>query len=84
VSGRTLWVYGPQDQNLFWRMADGRWIQYAADGRFTFDEVARTPDYVELYDPSRRVGARLYDDSLWSRPPQFERFAFTINGHWAY
>ena len=84
AAARTLWAYGPGDQFQFRQMTDGRWVQYAADGRFYFDEVNRTPDYVELFDPTRKISARLYDDSLWTRPQGFDRFAYSLGGHWLY
>jgi hypothetical protein len=83
ADGRTLWAYGDADQFQFRRRRDGRWVEYAADGKFSFDEVARTPDYVELYDPTRQIGARLYDDGLWTRAPGNRRFDFSLPGHWA-
>jgi hypothetical protein len=33
-----------------------------------FREVARTPDYVELYDESRGMGVRLYDNAMYYNP----------------
>ena len=84
AEGRTFWAYGPGDQYQFRQMTDGRWVQYAADGRYYFDEVNRTPDSVELFDPTRKISARLYGDGLWTRAPGWERFHYSLPGHWLY
>lgn len=83
-SGRTLWVYGQADQFSFRQMTDGNWVEYAADGRYYFQEVARGPNFVELYDASRHIGARLYGDGLWTRAPGNDQFTYSVPGHWAY
>jgi hypothetical protein len=83
-SNRTVWVYGQGDQFNFRRMPDGSWIQDAADARYYFQEVARGPNFVELYDASRNIGARLTDDGLWTRAPGNDQFTYSLPGHWAY
>jgi hypothetical protein len=84
AEGRTFWAYGPGDRYTFRQMTDGRWVQDAGDMQYYFEEANRTPDYVELFDPSRKMGARLYGDGLWTRAPGWERFHYSLPGHWLY
>jgi hypothetical protein len=39
------------------------WIEVSPDGHFTFTEVARTPNYIQLYDATRDCHVILTADS---------------------
>ncbi len=63
--GRVLWKADNEKSSEFRQVSATEWIQSAVDGsrvRFTFKEVARTPESVELYDAARKMGKRLKAD----------------------
>ena len=62
---RHLWLYGSDGQ--FRQLSDGTWVEQNGSGAFGYQELGRTPAYVELYDPDRAVWVRLYDNQLFSR-----------------
>jgi hypothetical protein len=59
-------------------------VETAPDGSYYhFNEVARTPDYVEMYDPSRGDSVRLYDDAMYVLGPDGRAWQLGYRGHWA-
>src|SRR5262249_45773496 len=62
--------------------ADG-WVESNASGTYHFREVRRTREYVDLYDASRGLTARLYDNAMYlqggSEYPTFTKF---YDGGW--
>jgi hypothetical protein len=71
---RTEWSYPTSPEGaagVLKRDAAG-WTESRATGVFAhFTDVVRTDEYVELYDSSRRLYVRLYDDHMeWRREGQ--------------
>src|SRR5579883_2579119 len=63
--GRHLWVYGSQGEGSFRDMGNGNWVESNNTGQFQFRETARTPQYIDLFDPSRNAFARLTDRVMY-------------------
>lgn len=54
VDGRSFWRYAGQAGGHFRLRSDWRWEEVGRDGKTfvsVWEEISRTPDYVELYDP---------------------------------
>ena len=59
---RSVWVY---KGGYFKIVKDKKWFETNPDGEWTFQETARTRDYVELYDETRDYTVRLYQTELY-------------------
>jgi hypothetical protein len=60
--GRMYWVEKKEKGDEFRWMKPLEWVETTHDGtnkRYSFKEVARTAEYVEIYDSTRDVGVRL-------------------------
>jgi hypothetical protein len=79
---RNFWVYGPLGQYEFRKLANSEWVQNAPTGNYYFVETQRTPEYVELYDPSRGGYARLYANAMYTRAEVEPTWYFSLHGHW--
>ncbi len=80
---RHVWVYRTTTVvGRFEEIGQGRWVEINNTGQFFFIEVARTPDFIELYDPSRGGYARLYDDRMLTRAEGSGRWIIGYWGHW--
>jgi hypothetical protein len=80
---RHLWAYSAG--NIIGNFADqgnGRWVESNNTGQFFFRETGRTPDYVELFDDSRSILARLYDTQLFSRGTGETQWQPVYTGGW--
>lgn len=69
---RAVWSYpaNAEGQSGTLRQLDaGNWQEARSDGvTYEFTEVSRTDDHVELFDQSRQLYVRLYDDRMeWRR-----------------
>jgi hypothetical protein len=86
----TCWQYRNTDKQLceFRLIKDGFWIEdvvtESAVPLWTFKEVARNKDFVELFDESRTVGVRLYArQSFWKEPQRTKgQWARLWDGEW--
>jgi hypothetical protein len=59
-----------------------RWRE-ALDGKtFTYQETARTADYVELYDRGRDVSLRLYNHAMYAWRAETRTWRFVRAGRW--
>jgi hypothetical protein len=61
--GRIYWVEKQEKGNEFRWMKPLEWIETTHDGtnkQYHFREVARTTEYVEIYDSARELGVRLH------------------------
>jgi hypothetical protein len=66
---RSFWRFAPQlGSGYFRRLPDGWWEEtgYHGDQHHTWEELARTPEYVELYDRQRNYKTRLGAGRAWS------------------
>ena len=52
VQDRNAWLYKADGKQGWFKKEDGKqWIETTADGgQLAFEEVARTPKYIELFD----------------------------------
>jgi hypothetical protein len=65
---RTFWRYAPEvGGGHFRRLPDGRWEEtgYKGDQLHSWEELGRTPEYVELYDRQRDYKTRLGAGQAW-------------------
>src|SRR5262245_49056366 len=83
---RTLWVY----EGGWYQKIDGKnWIEvnynvYNSNrGRFEFEEVNRTEEYVELHDKARKVSSRHYHDHHEWRNDNAAEWNRGYQGRWA-
>jgi hypothetical protein len=72
VAADGQWTYERSPEGLsgvVQEMHGGIWIETRGDGVvFRFTEKARGPEFVELFDESRQLQVRLYDDRMeWRR-----------------
>jgi hypothetical protein len=77
---RVVWQY----QGGFFKDA-GRdmWVESNASGTYHFREVRRTREYVDLYDASRGLTARLYDNAMYLQGrSDFPTFTKFYDGAW--
>src|SRR5262245_74 len=69
---------GADDRRFGWYFPGGalrkvdavRWQEKANAVSFTYQEVDRKPNYVELHDPARRLSVRVYNTALYAWHPQ--------------
>src|SRR5262245_47576563 len=68
--GREVWRYNSFEWGgTFERTRGDLWIQNRINmNPAYFREVARTPEYVELYDDSRGMAVRLHADAMYYNP----------------
>jgi hypothetical protein len=63
--GRQVWIYSAEGGGQFVG-SRGLWTQYRADGtQARYREVARSADFVEIYDDYNLVALRLTNTSLY-------------------
>jgi hypothetical protein len=77
---RIVWQY----QGGFFK-ADGSncWTESNASGTYHFQEVRRTPDFVDLFDASRGFTVRLYDNAMYLQGgPSYPTFTKLYDGGW--
>ena len=67
---RHVWVYDTGALvGSFSDAGGGRWVEQNPTGSWVFQEMGRTPEFIELIDPARNHGARLFRDRSFHRPP---------------
>jgi len=80
-----------RDDRTYWRLNDGafewlggrKWRQVRDRGApIPLRETDRTRKYVELYDESRQIYLRLYDDQAYQRGPDDEEWGAGAKGRW--
>src|SRR5438270_5474904 len=74
------WLY---DKGSFRPAGGSAWVEKNPTGEFHFREAARTPEYVELYDASRKGTVRLYAATAYWRTPQQTKWTYLYHGRWA-
>src|SRR5688572_8824875 len=69
ADSRIFWRYVPEvGDGYFRRLPNGKWEEIGnAQGKLmgTWEELSRTPEYVELYDPKRNYKTRLGAGKAW-------------------
>ncbi|HEV8062620.1 MAG TPA: formylglycine-generating enzyme family protein, partial [Gemmataceae bacterium] len=81
---RDVWVYkAPRHEGWFEREHGRQWIESTSDGgEMHFEEVGRTPDYVELFDRRRQLWLRLSADHVASKQGENHPWSHLYTGHW--
>ena len=76
---RVVWTY----QGGYFK-ADGSdcWTESNSSGTYHFKEVRRTPEFVDLYDASRGLTARLYDNAMYLQGGNYPTFTKFYDGSW--
>lgn len=81
---RSFWIH---DAGFFRHIGNGVWTESFRDPAvighsYSFREVARTNEHVELYDETRDMRVRLTNDSFLLKQPQDQEFLLRTNGSW--
>jgi hypothetical protein len=58
------------------------WVEHSAAATFNFRETDRNNDFVELFDASRNLFVRLYNDKLYFRGVTDQDWSYNKPGHW--
>ena len=79
---REVWRYFANGGGAFQRVRDRQWAEYRNTGDpIYFREVARTPEYVELFDPGRNLSIRIYPDRTYQNNG-YEGWTGVYDGRW--
>ena len=79
---RRSWRYEKNGGGTYTHIRGRKWMEYRNSGEpIPFREVARTPDYVELYDEGRDLFARLYEDRCYVRY-EGRDWTYWYDGNW--
>src|SRR5262245_36455575 len=62
---RRVWRFDLPGGGTFEHLRGDTWAQFYQDKVFYFREVARTPDYVQIYDDGRGLPVRLYEGMVY-------------------
>ena len=83
---RIEWVYngqnGGKSSGSFKRNDDGAWTEAASDGNHIFDELESNTDYVTLFDRTRQLFLRCYDDHLDLLDSRTGAWGLLYKGSW--
>jgi hypothetical protein len=79
--GRHIWM-AADGGGRFVYLGRGRWMEGDSRGRAFFDEVRRTPSYIELHNPRQRVNVMLLDTEAYSLPSYTSRWQPLAVGGW--
>jgi hypothetical protein len=79
---RHTWVYWIDGGGRFERVRGDQWVQHRRSGRpMHYREVARTPEYIELYDAESDLPIRLYDNVMYQNPNR-QGWGVGFEGQW--
>ncbi len=81
---RNAWLYKAKGQDGWFKKEAGKqWIEMTADGgMLQFEEVARTPKYVEVFDKSRMMRVRLHADFAEFQEGEQREWTRLTTGRW--
>lgn len=80
---RQAWSYSAGTGGTFQHTYGNQWAEYRnGQSPISYVEVARTAQYVEIYDQNRNLGVRLYPDQLWQTTPE-GTWQPMYEGHWS-
>jgi hypothetical protein len=81
---RNAWLYKADGKQGWFKKEDGKqWLETTADGGLlAFEETARTPKYVELFDKSRIIRVRLHADFAEFREGDKREWSRLTTGRW--
>jgi hypothetical protein len=75
---RVVWQY---QGGFFKDLGGGRWFEANASGTYHFREVGRGREFIDLFDASRGMTARLYGNAMYLRGG-FRAFTKLYDGRW--
>jgi hypothetical protein len=79
---REVWRYFANGGGAFQRVRGRQWAEYRNTGDpIYYREVARTPEFVELFDQGRSLGVRLYPDKAYQNNG-YEGWTPVYDGRW--
>ena len=79
AADRIVWEY----EGGFIENTQGQtWVERTPNANFTFKETDRNNDFVELFDNSRSVYVRLYNDKLFFRKVTDSDWSYNKPGRW--
>lgn len=73
------WLY---NRGSFRAVGGKNWVERNPTGTFHFKETARSSQFVELYDPSRQFGVRLYSSTVYISTPSNRKWSYLYHGRW--
>jgi hypothetical protein len=76
---RVVWQYSG---GFFKDAGNGRWEEQNASGQYNFQESRRTREFVELFDASRGLTARLYNNAMYLQGGDRPVFSKLYDGEW--
>ena len=77
---RVVWQY---PGGFFKDAGNGQWEESNASGTYHFQEVRRGPEFIDLFDASRGLTARLYGNAMYLQGgPDFPVFTKFYDGQW--
>jgi len=79
AADRIVWEY---DGGYIVNTQGQAWVERGPGANFTFRETDRNSDFVELFDNSRSMYVRLYNDRLLFRRVTDSDWSFNKPGHW--
>ena len=79
AADRIVWEY---DGGYIENTQGQTWIERSPGANFTFRETDRNNDFVELFDNSRSLYVRLYNDKLFFRRATDPDWSFNKYGRW--
>ena len=79
---REVWRYSANRGGSFEHLRGRQWAEFRTIGEpLYYREVARTPEYVELYDEGRELSVRIYPDRLYTNDGSGE-WSAGLDGQW--
>jgi hypothetical protein len=76
---RVVWQYSG---GFFKDVGNGRWEEQNASGQYHFQEARRTREFVDLFDASRGLTARLYNNAMYLQGGDNPVFTKFYDGEW--
>jgi hypothetical protein len=65
--GRSVWVYGSQNEGSWRALGNGQWVETNPTGQWYYVETARGRDFIDLLDQNRHIAVRLTNGQMYSR-----------------
>jgi hypothetical protein len=80
--GRTVWVYGSQNEGSWRDLGNGQWVETNPTGQFYYVETGRSRDYIDMLDQNRHIAVRLSATTQYARPENDPTWMPGYTGRW--
>jgi hypothetical protein len=80
--GRTVWVYGGQNEGSWRDLGNGQWVETNPTGQWYYIETARGRDFIDMLDQNRHIAVRLTNGQEYSRAETDPNWAPGYAGRW--